>query len=319
MTTTINQITKPKTYSDATRTGLPIRHSSTTRLTFEAIWQNARKPTPLSESFPYRIEGLSPSIWHNSYINESKNYHGPSISCLLCNRVQRLVDDLSKCHTETLSPECTTCQTKTRNAPYLNRALLNDLHSRHINLLTKGEVGGEVRQFRAEAWTKDYNYNKKGETLKTQMENEIMRFSKAPNLNSDYQKTEKERMNPGHGTRNEKKETPKSNTTHTEGDLTSVSALKENTERDREPKLDNNGTISIVKREGHNNEPHNSNGDQTSVSALEENTERDREPEHDNNGTISIDIGMDPADLSLADDEPWEHEFYEFYVGESGL
>ena len=108
------------------------------------------------------------------------------------------------------------------------------------------------------------------------MENEILRFSKAPNLNSDYQKTEKERMNPGHGTRNEKKETPKSNTTHTEGDLTSVSALKENTERDREPELDNNGTIST-------------------------------------------DIGMDPADSSLADDEPWEHEFYEFYVGESGL
>ena len=128
---------------------------------FEAIWLKAKRPPISNNNFPYRIEGMTPSIWHTMYKKESNRYHKFSVSCLPCNKVDKIINEIFKCHRSVLSSECSNCQTKSKNAPYLNRALLADIHSKNLNLLTNGKVGGEVKPLRAKAWSNDKNYNKK--------------------------------------------------------------------------------------------------------------------------------------------------------------
>ena len=190
--TTINQITEPnkktehtsqpklkeqnrsnskdsnKTYSEAAK-GL-------NNLELEAIWLNAKRPISPAESFPHRIEGLAPPIWHTSYINESKRYHEPSTPCFLCTKIDTIIQRINSCHKSAISPDCRTCQTKTKDYSYLNRGLLVNLHSKHLNLLLKGKVGGEVRPLKAKAWSHEKN---KG--VLEQMKMELARFSLSAN------------------------------------------------------------------------------------------------------------------------------------------
>ena len=191
--TTINQITEPnkktehtsqpklkeqnrsnskdsnKTYSEAAKKGL-------NNLEFEAIWLNAKRPISPAESFPHRIEGLAPPIWYTSYINESKRYHEPSTSCFLCTKIDTIIQRITSCHKSEISPDCKTCQTKTKDYSYLNRGLLANLHCKHLNLLLKGKVGGEVRPLKAKAWSHEKN---KG--VLEQMKMELARFSLSAN------------------------------------------------------------------------------------------------------------------------------------------
>ena len=41
------------------------------------------------------------------------------------------------------------------------------------------KIGGEVKPFRAKAWSNDKNYNKRNEPLSKQMERELSRFSRS--------------------------------------------------------------------------------------------------------------------------------------------
>ena len=79
------------TYSEITRSGLQARHSPMNILAFEAIWLKARRPSNPGGYFPHRIEGLAPSIWHSMYINESNKYPKISVSCLLCNKIDKIM------------------------------------------------------------------------------------------------------------------------------------------------------------------------------------------------------------------------------------
>ena len=142
---------------------IPIKHivkrlkKGLNNLEFEAIWLNAKRPISPAESFPHRIEGLAPSIWHTSYINESKRYHEPSTPCSLCTKIYTIIQRINSCHKSAISPDCRTCQTKSKDYSYLNRGLLANLHSKHLNLLLKGEVRGEVRPLKAKAWSHEKN------------------------------------------------------------------------------------------------------------------------------------------------------------------
>ena len=124
----------PKTYSDVIKTGLQAKHSHMDVVAFEAIWLKAKRPPILNDNFPYRIEGMTPSIWHTMYKKESNRYHKFSVSCLLCNKVDKIINKIFKCHRSVLSSECSNCQTKSKNAPYLNRTLLANIHSKNLNL-----------------------------------------------------------------------------------------------------------------------------------------------------------------------------------------
>ena len=146
---------------------------------FESMWLNAEPPPLPTNNFPSRIEGLSPSIWHSLYKKESNNYHAPTESCLLCNKVDKIIYETTKCHKFALSPDCPNCQEKCNNAKYLNRTWLSDVHIKNLNTLTHAKIGGEIKSFRAEAWSDKKNNNKANEPLKTQMERELSRFSRS--------------------------------------------------------------------------------------------------------------------------------------------
>merc|ERR1711867_319705 len=77
------------------------------------------------------------------------------------------------------SPDCPNCQEKCNNAKYLNRTWLSDVHIKNLNSLTHTKIGGEIKSFRAEAWSNEKNNNKANEPLKTQMERELSRFSRS--------------------------------------------------------------------------------------------------------------------------------------------
>ena len=143
------------------------------------MWLNAEPPPLPTNNFPSRIEGLSPSIWHSLYKKESNNYHAPTESCLLCNKVDKIIYETTKCHKFALSPDCPNCQEKCNNAKYLNRTWLSDVHIKNLNTLTHTKIGGEIKPFRAEAWSDEKNNNKANEPLKTQMERELSRFSRS--------------------------------------------------------------------------------------------------------------------------------------------
>ena len=148
-------------------------------VSFEAMWLNAKKPSIPINNFPHRIEGMTPFIWHTLYKRESNRFHDPFKSCLLCNRVDKIINEISKCHRSALSPECPDCQTKRTKVKYLNREWLADIHTKSLNSLTITKIGGEVKSLRAEAWTNDKNNNKRNEPLSKQMERELSRFSRS--------------------------------------------------------------------------------------------------------------------------------------------
>ena len=143
---------------------------------------NAHKPVKhgLTATFPKKIEGLSPSIWEGMYTKETNQYHGVTDPCMLCDRIRKIMKDIDKCHKYTITEGCDSCTSKTRYIPYLDRGLLSNLHAKHLDLLTRGEIGGRVIQSRtpARAWMDPQNTNKQGETLETQMKKELAKFSK---------------------------------------------------------------------------------------------------------------------------------------------
>ena len=168
-----------KTYSDAIRSGLQTEHPKMEVVPFEAMWLNAKPPPTPINNFPHRIEGLTPPIWHALYKRESNHIHDPFKSCLLCNRVDKIINKISKCDKSALSPECPNCQIKRTKVKYLNREWLADIHSKSLNSLTTTKIGGEVKPLRAEAWTNDKNNNKGNEPLSKQMERELSKFSRS--------------------------------------------------------------------------------------------------------------------------------------------
>ena len=135
-------------------------------------------PIPIN-NFPHQIEGMTHSIWHTLYKRESNHFHDPFKPCLLGNRVDKIINEISKCHRSALSPECPDCQTKRANASYLNRSWLADIHTKNLNSLTTTKIGGDVKPLRAEAWSNDKNNNKRNEPLSKQMERELSRFSRS--------------------------------------------------------------------------------------------------------------------------------------------
>ena len=68
---------------------------------------------------------------------------------------------------------------KARNASYLNRKWLADIHTKRLNSLTTMKIRGDVKPLRAEAWSNDKNNNKRNEPLSKQMERELSRFSRS--------------------------------------------------------------------------------------------------------------------------------------------
>ena len=167
-----------RTYSDATRSGLQPEHPHMKVVAFESMWLSAEPPSTPINNFPCRIEGLTPSIWHALYKRESNHFHAPFKSCLLCNRIDKIINEITKCHKSALSPECPNCQNKRTNAKYLNREWLADIHTKSLSSLTLTKIGGEVKPLRAKAWTNDKNKNKENEPLSTQMERELSKFSR---------------------------------------------------------------------------------------------------------------------------------------------
>ena len=145
---------------------------------FESMWLSAEPPPTPINNFPCRIEELTPSIWHALYKKESNHFHAPLKSCLLCNRIDKIINKVTKCHKSALSPECPNCQDKRTNAKYLNREWLANIHAKNLSSLTHTKIGGEVKPLRAKAWTNDKNKNKANEPLKTQMERELTKFSR---------------------------------------------------------------------------------------------------------------------------------------------
>ena len=67
---------------------------------------------------------------------------------------------------------------KARNASYLNRKWLADIHTKRLNSLTTTKTRGDVKPLRAETWTKDKFNNKRNEPLSKQMERELSKFSR---------------------------------------------------------------------------------------------------------------------------------------------
>ena len=167
-----------RTYSDVIRSGLQPEHPHMKVVAFESMWLSAKPPSTPINNFPCRIEGLTPSIWHALYKRESNHFHAPFKSCLLCNRIDRIINEISKCHRSALSPECPDCQIKRTKAKYLNREWLADIHTKSLSSLTITKIGGEVKSLRAEAWTNDKNKNKRNEPLSKQMERELSKFSR---------------------------------------------------------------------------------------------------------------------------------------------
>ena len=309
----------PMTYSEITRSGLQARHSPTDILEFEAIWLKARRPSSPNGDFPHRIEGLAPSIWHSMYINESKNYHKTSVSCLLCSKIDKIMKELFKCHKSALSPECSNCLTKGKNAPYLDRAMLADMHSKNLDLLLNGRVGGEVKTLRAKAWTSDKNYNKRNEPLLKQMERELSRFSRSqrtttiqswlpdrkkfmenknPTMttqNKQDQPDEEIRKESKRATVTKKEDTSRDNHLHKEKepcsrDKINAKANLEPTEKDSQPSQ-NSETIAAIKEKSKETHLLTDFKPDPPVSSGED-------LEHDIPWTKEI------------DDEPWEHAFY---------
>ena len=143
---------------------------------------NAYKPIKPGQmdTFPKKIEGLSPSIWEGMYTKETNQYHGVTDPCMLCDRIRKIMKDIDKCHKNTITKGCDSCTSKTRYIPYLDRGLLSNLHAKHLELLTKGEIGGRVIQSRtpARAWLDPQNTNRQGEPLETQIKRELAKFSK---------------------------------------------------------------------------------------------------------------------------------------------
>ena len=73
----------------------------------KAMWLNAKpQPIPIN-NIPHQIEGMTPSIWHTQY--KRKAIIPRTLSSLLCNRVDKTINEISKCHRSALSPECTNC------------------------------------------------------------------------------------------------------------------------------------------------------------------------------------------------------------------
>merc|ERR1712239_28834 len=126
------------------------------------MWLNAEPPPLPTNNLPSRIEGLSPPIWHS-----------------LCKKVDKIIYETTKCHKFALSPDCPNCQEKCNNAKYLKRTWLSDVHIKNLNTLTHTKIGGEIKSFRAEAWSNEKNNNKANEPLKTQIERELSRFSRS--------------------------------------------------------------------------------------------------------------------------------------------
>ena len=143
------------------------------------MWLSAKPPSIPTNNFPYRIEELSPSIWHTLYKKESNIFHAPTKSCLLCSKIDKIINKITKCHKSALSPDCPNCQEKHNNANYLNREWLASIHTKNLSSLVHTKIGGEVKPLRAEAWDDEKNNNKANEPLKTQMERELSRFSRS--------------------------------------------------------------------------------------------------------------------------------------------
>ena len=143
------------------------------------MWLSAKPPSIPTNNFPYRIEELSPSIWHTLYKKESNIFHAPTKSCLLCSKIDKIINKITKCHKSALSPDCTNCQEKHNNANYLNREWLARIHTKNLSSLVHTKIGGEVKPLRAEAWNNEKNNNKANEPLKTQMERELSKFSRS--------------------------------------------------------------------------------------------------------------------------------------------
>ena len=146
------------------------------------------KPGSIKE-FPLKIEGLPPSIWENSYKKESDKFHKVTDPCMLCDRIRKAMEEINKCHRYKITQGCSSCSSKARYAPYLDRGLLSDLHSSHLELLTRGSIGGEVisstDRTPAKAWQDPHNTNKHGETLETQIKRELAKFTESNTLRSD--------------------------------------------------------------------------------------------------------------------------------------
>ena len=143
------------------------------------MWLSAKPPSIPTNNFPYRIEELSPSIWHALYKKESNIFHAPTKSCLLCSKIDKIISKITECHKSALSPDCPNCQEKRNNAKYLNREWLADVHTKNLSSLVHTKIGGEVKPLRAEAWNNEKNNNKANEPLKTQMERELSKFSRS--------------------------------------------------------------------------------------------------------------------------------------------
>ena len=177
---------KPKptqSYSEVAKRGLEPTFTTEDTLLFETIWLRARRPpTPRQkETFPRRIEGLTPALWFKSYLTESEKFHGSEDPCLLCSRVRRLMDELTRCPCAPISPSCLQCKEKSKFISYFDRNLLSNLHTQNADLLNRGWVGGEIRNIRnrpkAKAWSDPQNENKKGENLETHIKRELLKFS----------------------------------------------------------------------------------------------------------------------------------------------
>ena len=171
------------------RKGLTPVHSPEDILKFETVWLKARRPYPqnLGAQFPLRIEGLSLPIWYKSYLSKSEKFHAPTVPCLLCAQVQKIMNEILKCPCYPISLDCPQCKEKTKIIPYFNRGILSDLHSKHRDLLHKGRIGGEVRMKRepgptaplmprtpAKAWSNPHNDNRRGEPLETYIRRELL-------------------------------------------------------------------------------------------------------------------------------------------------
>ena len=100
----------PPLYSDKVRKGLKATFLPQDVLEFETLWLNTGKTrTKRDEAFPRLLEGLSPQIWFESYLRESKTLHKDSTPCQLCSRIKSIMDTLKKCPYKDISTQCMTC------------------------------------------------------------------------------------------------------------------------------------------------------------------------------------------------------------------
>ena len=281
---------------------------------------NARKQAKALDSFPCRIEGLAPPIWLSSYISESRRFHKPSISCLLCSKVKGIIDKVNECHKSTIDPTCSICQKKTKNAPYLDRGLLTDLHSKYLHVFINGQLGGDIKPLRAKAWSDTKNTG-----LEDQMRKELSRFSRTshqernPRNKTKYQpsipdsKVEQLPSTPANKPNQHKKaevnlivEAPSTETiqvpvgTHESVEQKNLIILNQTSNEQTSPDGDNVNQIETLQE-----------NKIEAVASLKSSTAPEiKEIQPDKDKIPPTSVGEDLEEISWIDDEPWVHAFY---------